>query len=101
MMIGARLRLAAVTAVFAMSEVFCFAADAIPGKTFELDFENADGKAKFARGKDMPYHPYATPVVPGVSGKAYRLTKDGKELSYCLGKMPRCGKERSISGSGP
>ncbi|MBO4633687.1 MAG: hypothetical protein J5858_17360 [Lentisphaeria bacterium] len=86
MMTGVRLRRAAAAAVFVLSEAFCFAADAIPGKTFELDFENADGKAKFARGKDMPYHPYVTPDVTGVSGKAYRLTKDGKELSYCLGK---------------
>ena len=65
--------------------LLCSAADVIPGKIFEADFESADGTAKFAKGKAAPASPYMTPDAKGVHGKAYRLTKDGKKLLYHLG----------------
>ena len=76
-----------VTGTLALSGALSFAADVVPGKTFELDFNSPDGKAKFAVGKSMPYQKqYVTPDAPGLSGKAYRLTKNGKTLLYYLGK---------------
>ena len=85
MMFEKRFRQTVAAVFFILSGVYCLGAEVIPGKTFELDFESSDGKAKFARGKDMPQNSYVTPDVPGVSGKAFRLTKDGKPLSYNLG----------------
>ena len=63
----------------------CSAADVIPGKLFEADFESADGTAKFAKGKAAPTARYVTADAAGIHGKAYRLTKDGKTLYYYLG----------------
>ena len=67
MMFEKRFRQTVAAAVFAVSGAYCLAAEVIPGKTFELDFESSDGKAKFARGKDMPQNSYVTPDVPGVN----------------------------------
>ena len=74
-----------ITGTLALASSLCFAADVVPGKTFELDFESADGKAKFAKGNPKPKYGYVTPDAPGLNGKAYRLTKNGKTLAYDIG----------------
>ena len=66
------------------ASLLCNAAELIPGKLFELDFANADGSAKFAKGKAAPVTEYVTPDLEGIGGKAYRVTKDGRQLRYCL-----------------
>jgi hypothetical protein len=67
------------------ASILCSAADVIPGKIFEADFESSDGTAKFAGGKAAPTARYVTADAEGVHGKAYRLTKEGKKLLYFLG----------------
>jgi hypothetical protein len=71
--------------VLAGAMSLAYAADIIPGKTFELDFESLDGKAKFAKGSDMPRGKYVNPEVKGLSGKAFRQTKGGSLLNYSIG----------------
>ena len=72
------------TGTLMTAAILCNASDIIPGKLFELDFTRADGSAKFAKGKAAPLTEYVTPDVEGIGGKAYRLTKDGKQLLYSL-----------------
>ena len=70
---------------FAITASLVFAAEVVPGKTLELDFESADGTAKFAKGDVKPRYGYVNPGAPGLNGKAYRLTKNGKTLAYHIG----------------
>ena len=74
-----------ITGTLALAGSLCFAADVVPGKTFELDFESPDGTAKYAKGSPKPKSKYISPDVQGLSGKAYRLTKDGRALAYTIG----------------